>query len=78
MLNYQRVSLHPWLVKADDQTLRVPQSAGQPQISEAILTDPRGPMVPSGGGSLWQTYKKLWKIAMFNGKIHYTNGRFFP
>jgi len=21
--------------------------------------------------TLWQTYKKLWKIAIFNGKIHY-------
>ena len=22
-------------------------------------------------GTLWETYKKLWKIAIFNGKIHY-------
>ena len=26
--------------------------------------------------TLWKTYKKLWKITMFNGKIHYFYGHF--
>ena len=25
----------------------------------------------NSNATLWQTYKKLWKIPIFNGKIHY-------
>ena len=39
-------------------------------------TRPKASVGWSEMGTLWQTYKKLWKITMFNGKINYFYGHF--